>query len=158
MDIEDFYGADARRREGEDHSYGPAWSEDGDDHHLWDLFYNDGSGELFLVAKPVLNPWVGYVGFALQEDIREIEWIGHRIAGVAEHLIHPRHIQAKTGETSPRHPKDALTEELTVEILAVMPTRAAVDALLQGWQAAMGEKGSLTWLRSRLAEAGVGPA
>lgn len=151
MDIEDFYSGDPSRRDGEDQSYGPSWSDAGDEHHLWDCFWNDGSHELYVMAKPVLNPWLGYVGFALRDDVREIEWIVHRIAGLAENLIHPRQIQAKTGQVSERHPKDALTEELVVQVLAVVPAQGEVDALLEGWQDAMPLKGSLAWLQRRLA-------
>jgi len=47
---------------------------------------------------------------------------------------------------------DLPTEALTVEILAVVPDRPAVDQLLAGWEDVM-EKGtnSIQWVRDRLA-------
>lgn len=152
MDIEDFYAGDARRRDGQDISYGTGWRAADADHQVFDLFWNDGSCELYLMAKPVVNPLVGYAGYALRDDIREIEWAVHRIVGVAEQLIHPRHIQAKTGEVSEAHPKEALTEELQVEVLAVIGTQGEVDEALEGWQSAIGEPDGVAWLRARLAD------
>jgi hypothetical protein len=47
---------------------------------------------------------------------------------------------------------DLPTELVTVEILATVPTRAAVDELLAGWEDAMGKgPDSLQWVRDRLA-------
>ncbi|HZP27789.1 MAG TPA: hypothetical protein VFC99_02450 [Acidimicrobiia bacterium] len=44
----------------------------------------------------------------------------------------------------PVHMKD-----MTVEILAVIPSRSAVDAVLDGWQDAMGTPNSIAWVRER---------
>ena|SRR6516164_5926924 len=41
-------------------------------------------------------------------------------------------------------------KDMTVEILAVVPTRAAVDAMLGGWQDAMGTENSVAWVRDRV--------
>jgi len=155
VDIEEFYDGDPRRRGGEDRQFGLNWSDAADEHSLWDLYWNEGTGELYLMRKPVVDPLVGWVGYALRDDARELEWIEHRIVGVAENLIHPRHIQAKTGQASERHPKEALTEDLQVEILGVVPDAATVESVLAGWQEAMGQPDSLSWLRSRLSEQGV---
>jgi hypothetical protein len=47
---------------------------------------------------------------------------------------------------------DLPTELLTVEILGVVPDRAAVDELLAGWERAMEKSpNSLQWVRDRLA-------
>jgi hypothetical protein len=47
---------------------------------------------------------------------------------------------------------DLPTEALVVEILGVIPDRAAIDQLLSGWEGAM-ERGpnSLQWVRDRIA-------
>ena len=42
-------------------------------------------------------------------------------------------------------------DSLTVEVLAEVKTRAELDQLLDGWQRAMAEPGSVAWLRERLA-------
>ena len=153
MDIEEFYDGDPRRRRGKDHQFGAGWSDDAVPESLYELYWNDGTGELYLMCKPVVDPLVGWVGYALKDDIRELGWIEHRIVGVAEHLIHPRQIKAKTGAESDHHPKEALTEDLTVEVLQVVPDATGVQALLTGWEAAMGRPGSLGWLRARLSGA-----
>lgn len=152
MDIEDFYAGNAQRRDGQDISYGTGWRAAGAERTVFDLFWNDASCELYLMAKPVVNPLVGYVGYALRDDVREIERVVHRIVGLAEHLIHPRQIQAKTGKISEAHPKDALTEELQVEVLAVIDTQEEVDRLLEGRQSVIAEPDGVAWLRARLAE------
>ncbi|HLI56177.1 MAG TPA: hypothetical protein VKY26_03985 [Actinomycetota bacterium] len=152
MDIEDFYDGDPRRRSGEDHSYGLNWSVAAEPHRRFDLYWNDGTGELYLMGKPVPDPLVGWVGVALVDDWRELEAVEHRIVAEAEHLIHPRQIQAKTGEASARHSKEHLTEQLTVEILGTIENEDAVDQVLDGWQEAMNEPDSVSWVRSRLSE------
>lgn len=152
MDIEDFYDGDPRRRRGEDHSYGLNWSDAAQPNRRCDLYWNDGTGELYLMSKPVPNPIVGWVGVALLDDWRELETVEHRIVAEAEHLIHPRHIKAKTGEASPRHSKEHLTEELTVQILGTIDNEDEVDRTLDGWQQAMDEPDSVSWIRSRLTD------
>jgi len=49
------------------------------------------------------------------------------------------------------------TELVTVEVLGVVPGRDAVDALLAGWQDAMGAPNSVEWVVTRLARAGRTP-
>ncbi len=44
------------------------------------------------------------------------------------------------------------TNLLTVEVLGVVEGRAAVDALLQGWQDEMVKPNSLDWVRTRVAQ------
>ena len=153
MDIEQFYDGDPRRRSGKDLQFGASWSDETDPGSQYELYWNDGTGELYLMRKPVVDPLVGWVGYALKDDVRELGWIEHRIVGVAENLIHPRQIKAKTGAESDHHPKEALTEDLTVEVLRVDPELAGVKALLSGWEAALEKPGSLGWLRARLSEA-----
>jgi hypothetical protein len=41
------------------------------------------------------------------------------------------------------------TEAVTVEILGTFPSREALEAKLEGWEAAMAQKNSLEWVRSR---------
>ena len=55
MDIEEFYDGDPKRRAAEERSYGTDWSSAADPDHRWDLFWNAGTGELYLMAKPVHN-------------------------------------------------------------------------------------------------------
>lgn len=153
MDIEQFYAGDHRRQQGEDNAFGLDWTDASRPHNTFDLYYNDGSHELYLMAKPVLSPWLGFAREALTTDIRAVAWAEHRIVGVAEDLIHPRHIHAKTGAEHPdppEHWKDALTEELGVEILATIPSLGEADVLLKGWQDAMPQPDSVAWLRSRV--------
>ena len=155
MDIEEFYDADPRRRSGEDRQFGLGWSDATDERSLWDLYWNSGSGELYLMRKPVVDPLVGWTGYALEDNARAVSRIEHRILGAAQHLIHPRQIRAKTGEESEDYSKEALTEDLEVEVLGVIPDAGRVDRVLAGWQDAMGEAGSLAWLRERLSAEGV---
>ena len=150
MDIEQFYDGDPRRRSGKDHQFGSSWSDCADPGSLDELYWNDGTGELYLMRKPKVDPLVGWVGYALKDDVRELGWIEHRIVGVAEHLIHPRQIKAKTGAESDHHPKEALTEDLKVEVLALVPDLPRVQALLSGWEGEVEKPSSLGWLRGRL--------
>jgi hypothetical protein len=43
------------------------------------------------------------------------------------------------------------TDTLTVEILGTFPTREAVEAKLDGWEAAMAQANSVAWVRTRVA-------
>ena len=45
------------------------------------------------------------------------------------------------------------TESVTVEILAVIEGRDAVDTALAGWQEAMAQPDSLEWVRGRVTAA-----
>ena len=155
MDIEEFYDADPRRRSGEDRQFGLGWSDTADERSLWDLYWNSGSGELYLMRKPVVDPLVGWTGYALEDNARAVSRIEHRILGAAQHLIHPRQIRAKTGEESEDYNKEALTEDLEVEVLGVIPDGGRVDRVLAGWEDAMGQPDSLSWLRARLSAEGV---
>jgi hypothetical protein len=47
------------------------------------------------------------------------------------------------------------TRSVAVEVLAVVPTHAAVDAMLHGWQEAMGEQDSVKWVRERVTNRAV---
>jgi len=153
MDIEEFYNADARRRAGEERSFGMEWSSTADKHHVWDLFWNAATGELYLMAKPVHSRWVGWNAEDAKDDLRALEALDHRIVGDFEHLLHPRHVQAKTKSDPGEKYKEALTEELTVEVLAKIPAVDKVTALLDGWQAVVAQPDSLSWLRERVSSA-----
>jgi hypothetical protein len=107
------------------------------------------------MRKPVVDPLVGWTGYALEDNARAVSRIEHRILGAAQHLIHPRQIRAKTGEESEDYNKEALTEDLEVEVLGVIPDAGRVDRVLAGWEDAMGQAGSLAWLRERLSAEGV---
>ena len=155
MDIEEFYDTDPRRRSGEDRQFGLNWTDTADEHNLWDLYWNSGSGELYLMRKPVVDPLVGWTGYALEDDARAVSRIEHRILGAAQHLIHPRQIRAKTGDESQDDNKEALTEDLQVEVLGIIPDVERVDKVLAGWEQAMDQPDSLAWLRARLSAEGV---
>jgi hypothetical protein len=51
------------------------------------------------------------------------------------------------GDVEVQHVK---AEDMTVEILTVVPTRDALDAMLDGWQDAMPEPNSVAWVRERV--------
>jgi hypothetical protein len=155
VDIEEFYETDPRRRSGEDRQFGLGWTDAADEHSLWDLYWNSGTGELYLMRKPVVDPLVGWTGYALEDDARAVSRIEHRILGAADHLIHPRQVRAKTGEESEEYNKEALMEDLQVEVLGVIPDAGRVDKVLAGWEQAMDQPDSLAWLRSRLSAEGV---
>jgi hypothetical protein len=62
---------------------------------------------------------------------------------------------AATGEVyamaEPYNRRGITTQSVTVEVLAVVERRDAVEAALSGWQAAMSQPDSLAWVRARLA-------
>jgi hypothetical protein len=62
---------------------------------------------------------------------------------------------ADTGElyamAEPYDRRGVNTESVTVEILAVVEGRAAIDAAMAGWQEAMSGADSLAWVRARVA-------
>ena len=62
---------------------------------------------------------------------------------------------ADTGEVfamaEPYSRRGITTQSVTVEVLAVLETRDAVEAALTGWQDAMSRPDSLAWVRARLA-------
>jgi hypothetical protein len=152
VDIEEYYDADPRRRDAEERAFGSDWNLSDDPHHGWDLFWNSGTGELYLMAKPVHSGLVGWNIEDAKDDIRALEALGHRIVGELDHLVHPRQVRAKTGTDPGEKYKDALAEELEVEILAVIPSAEEVAALLDGWQEQVSQPDSLTWLRERVAQ------
>ena len=47
--------------------------------------------------------------------------------------------------------------DLVVEVLGTADNLDAVHAALEGWEDAVGQDGSLAWLRSKLAAAGIAP-
>jgi hypothetical protein len=156
VDIQEFYDGDPRRRAGEERSFGMEWSSTADPQHRWDLFWNAGTGELYLMAKPVHSNWVGWNVEDAKDDLRALEALEHRIVGELDHLLHPRQVYAKTGTHPGERYKEALTEELTVEILAVIPDSDEVVTLLDGWQEEAAKPDSLTWLRARIASRATG--
>jgi hypothetical protein len=62
---------------------------------------------------------------------------------------------ADTGEVfamaEPYSRRGITTQSVTVEVLAVLEEREAVEAVLTGWQEAMSQPDSLAWVRARLA-------
>jgi len=150
LDIEEFYDADPRRRNAEERAFGWDWNLTADPHHRWDLFWNAGTGELYLMAKPVHNRFVGWNIEDAKDDIRALEALGHRIVSEIDHLIHPRQVRAKTGSDPGDKYKDALAEELTVEILDVIPSADDVATLLAGWQEQVSEPDGVAWVRERV--------
>lgn len=151
MDIQEFYDGDPRRRGAIERTFGTEWNLTDDPHHRWDLFWNAGTGELYLMQKPVPSPWVGWLVEDTKDDMRALAVFEHQIVGEFRHLLHPRQVFAKTGGDPGDRFKDALTEELTVEVLRVVPTEDEVDSLLADWEAKVDEPDSLTWLRERVA-------
>lgn len=51
------------------------------------------------------------------------------------------------GDIFPQHMP---AEAVTVEVLGTVASRAEIDERLAGWEAAMPEPGSITWVRDRL--------
>jgi hypothetical protein len=51
----------------------------------------------------------------------------------------------------PNSRRGITTESVTVEILAVIKGRDAVNSVLSGWQDAMSRPESLAWVRARVA-------
>ena len=151
MDIEEYYDSDPRRRAAEERAFGMEWNSASDPHHRWDLFWNAGTGELYLMAKPVHSYWVGWNVEDAKDGLRAMAALEHRIVGEFDHLLHPRQVYVKTGKHPGDKYKDALTEELGVEILRVIPDLRDVTTLLDGWQQQVAQPDSLTWLRDRVA-------
>lgn len=60
---------------------------------------------------------------------------------------------ADTGElyamAEPYDRRGVSTESVTVEVLAIVPERDAVESMLSGWQDAMSQTDSLAWVRAR---------
>ena len=69
-----------------------------------------------------------------------------------DHLVHPRQVRAKTGSDPGEKYKDALAEELEVEIIGSVPDADEVSSLLEGWQQQVAQPDSLEWLRRRVAQ------
>jgi hypothetical protein len=61
---------------------------------------------------------------------------------------------ADTGElyamAEPVSRKAITSSQVTVEVLAVIADRSAVDAALDGWREAMAQPDSLAWVRARV--------
>ena len=115
---------------------------------------NAGTGELYLMQKPLPSPWVGWLVDDAKDDVRALAAFEHQIVGGLRHLLHPRQVHAKTGSDPGDRFKDALTEELTVEVLAVIPSENEVARLLDGWEAEVDAPDSLTWVRGRASTVG----
>ncbi|MDQ1432628.1 MAG: hypothetical protein QOF40_3230 [Actinomycetota bacterium] len=62
---------------------------------------------------------------------------------------------ADTGEVyamaEPYNRRGVTTQSVTVEVLAVIEGREAINSVLTGWQAAMTQPDSLAWVRARIA-------
>ena len=61
---------------------------------------------------------------------------------------------ADTGEVyvmaEPSSRREISTESVTVEVLAVIEGRDAINSALDGWREAMSKPGSLAWVRERV--------
>jgi hypothetical protein len=149
VDIQEFYDGDSRRRGATERTFGTEWQLSSDAHHRWDLFWNAGTGELYVMQKPVPSRWVGWLVEDTTDDMRALAALEHRIVGDFQHLLHPRQVHAKTGRDPGDRYKDALTEELMVEVLAVVPSESEAERLLEGWQNQVDQPDSLNWVRDR---------
>ncbi len=170
MDIEEWYAADQRRRQGRELAFGRGWAQGSPPQWLADLFWNELTGELFLLRKPVPPAWLPIVS---PDDLRrwlaEIQDLGAEVAEAARHVLHPRHRRARAGEpglrdgpANPANPEPAgheTEDEADIEPLGVVGSRSELEEMLAGWQRALPEVDSLGWLRGRLGRLGVvGPA
>jgi hypothetical protein len=63
---------------------------------------------------------------------------------------YPPECTSKRIEQSER--RGVSTEQVTVEILAVLEGRAVIDTVMAGWQDAMSGEDSLAWVRARTAD------
>jgi len=52
VDVHQFYEADQRRRDSEEHVYGDGWTDDADQHATYRLSWVVETGELYLVREP----------------------------------------------------------------------------------------------------------
>ena len=58
-----------------------------------------------------------------------------------------------TGLFSDEYTSEVPVQQLAVEILGVVAGRAAIEAVMSGWQEAMPGENSIAWVRDRLANA-----
>lgn len=168
MDIEEWYAADPRRRQGRELAYGMGWAEGSPPEWLADLFWNEVTGEMFLLRKAVPPTWLPII---TPDDFKrwlgEVQDLGAEVAEAARQVLHPRHRRARTGEAESVPPESAppesappesMDDEADIELLGVVASRAELERALAGWQGALTEPDSLAWLRGRLSSvAVVGP-
>ncbi|PZS23241.1 MAG: hypothetical protein DLM54_01745 [Acidimicrobiales bacterium] len=167
MDIEEWYAADHRRRQGRELAYGMGWAEGSPPRWLADLFWNDETGELFLLRKPVPPSWLPIVSHDdLKNWLGDLQEVGAEVVEATRQALHPRHRRARAAEADsvpPAAPDSTAPEseddEADIEPLGVVTSRVEIDRILAGWQVALTEPDSLSWLRGRLRQAGAaGPA
>lgn len=155
MDIEQFYDADPRRRLSREVAYGRDWIAGSPPVAVADLFWIEATGELYLMWKPFPPASLPGVG---REDLDrwagELHELGEDASGLVRRALHPGLSGARAGEAE----REESFAELGVEVLAVVADHDALDALLAGWQAALGEPDSVGWLRARLAGSAGAPA
>ncbi len=153
MDIDEFYDADPRRRTSRELAYGVGWAQGSPPGRVADLFWVEDTGELYLMFEPIPPNWLPLID---HDDLtRWVEEAQDLAAGAIEaihDLLHPRHHLAKTERHHPDQSPgtDAYDEELVVEVLGVIPSKAQVDARLAGWEQALRAPDSIGWLRSRI--------
>ena len=58
-----------------------------------------------------------------------------------------------TGLFSDEYTSDVPVEQLTVDVLGVVDGRAAIQAVMSGWEDAMPGENSIAWVRERVAHA-----
>jgi len=178
MDIEEWYAADPRRRQGRELAFGMGWAEGSPAKWLADLFWNDETGELFLLRKPVPPAWLPVI---TPEDLKrwlgEVQNLGAEVVEATRQALHPRHLRARGNETDPRVAESAppaapatpgslapesQEDEADIEPLGVISSRVEIERILTGWQDALTEPDSLSWLRGQLRQAALagqgGPA
>jgi hypothetical protein len=156
MRLEAFYDADERRRRSPEVAFGLAWTTGDPPSGLADLYWIQDTGELYLMHKPRPREWLPVVD---HERVREwVEAVQDVAAGAVEEveeLFVPRHRLAKrAGERALEHAEereDTEEDDIDVEVLATVPSRADVDRLLDGWQEAILRPDSVRWLRERVA-------
>ncbi|MGH9128804.1 MAG: hypothetical protein ACRDY2_07530 [Acidimicrobiales bacterium] len=154
MDIDEFYASDPRRRASQEVSYGVGWAEGSPPKRVADAFWVADTGELYLMFEPIPPNWLPLIS---HDDLtRWIEEAQDLAAGAVElihDMLHPHHHLAKTERHHPDQAAgtDAYDEQLTVEIVGAASSRAELDARLVGWEAALREPDSISWLRARMA-------
>jgi hypothetical protein len=121
-----FFQEDPRRRGSTDVRLGEGWRAAGDDSARYHLFWLEATGECYLMRSP----------FSLGSDPLETGTILDIIPVAVELVSHRQ-------ERGQNH-------ELRVEVLARGISLEDAQDRLRGWEAAMDEPDSVTWLRGRL--------
>lgn len=138
MNIEEFYAGDEKRRYSAEFSYGLMWRSEQDESSLYDLFWVQDTGEVYLMRKPAPPEWPHFVHHDRYGEVGVIELAGE--------LLHPRHRDAKEGAPSPVG-SDVDFVPLEVEVVAVVDSRAALESAIAGWENEMARADGVEWLK-----------